>query len=249
MKNKLPIRRAGRAPTAAAHRLFCLPPAGAGASLFYPWLDAAPPDVEVCPVALPGREDRLGDPLPASIDALADTLSDALAPALDRPYAVLGYSMGALVGWALLQRWRRQGRRAPSMFFALAARAPSVALRRDPLLYTLPATEFRQTLVDIGGTPRELLEHAGAMALFEPILRNDLRIAEQYRPAAGDGPMDCPLHAVFGRRDVLMTRAEVEPWAACTRGGFSVQELDAPHMLARPELAALLGMLLPRWQR
>jgi len=249
MKNSLPIRRAGRAPAGAAYRLFCLPPAGAGASLFYPWLDAAPSDVEVCPVALPGREDRLGEPLPASIEALADTLADALAPALDRPYAILGYSMGALIGWALLQRWRRQGRRAPSMFFALAARAPSVVVPRDPPLHSLPAAEFRRTLVDIGGTPRELLEHADAMALFEPILRNDLRIAEQYRPAPEDPPMDCPLHALFGRRDVLMTRTEIEPWAACTRGSFSMQELDAPHMLARPELAALLAPMLRRWGR
>jgi len=249
MKTTLPIRRAGRAPTAAACRLFCLPPAGAGASLFYPWLDAAPPDVEVCPVALPGREDRLAEPLPASIDALADDLSAALAPALDRPYAIVGYSMGALIGWALLQRWRAQGRRAPAMFFALAARAPSVVLPRDPPLHTLPAAQFRRTLVDIGGTPRELLEHADAMALFEPILRNDLRIAEQYRPAPQDRPMDCALHALFGKRDVLMGRADVEPWAACTRGAFSMQELDAPHMLPRPALAALLGPMLQRWKR
>ncbi|MEF7613144.1 thioesterase domain-containing protein [Aquincola sp. MAHUQ-54] len=244
-----PIRRAGRPAATAPYRLFCLPPAGAGPSLFFPWLDAAPPDIDVCPIALPGREDQFGQPLPASIAALADTLAEALAPALDRPYALLGYSMGALIAWELVQRWRRRGLRQPEVFFALAARAPSAQVPREVPLHALPAAAFRQTLIDIGGTPRELLDNADAMSLFEPILRNDLRIAETYRPGPDAAPLDGPLHAVFGSDDALMTRDDVAPWSACTRGPFRLHELPAPHMLPRPQLVALMPALAGWWRR
>ena len=40
-------------------RMFCFPYAGGGASAYRGWAAPLPPDVEVCPVQLPGREGRL----------------------------------------------------------------------------------------------------------------------------------------------------------------------------------------------
>ena len=40
-------------------RLFCFPYAGGGASVFRNWLPYAAGEVEICPVQLPGREERL----------------------------------------------------------------------------------------------------------------------------------------------------------------------------------------------
>ena len=41
---------------AATRRTFCLAQAGAGASVFRQWDRSLPPDVQVVPVQLPGRE-------------------------------------------------------------------------------------------------------------------------------------------------------------------------------------------------
>src|SRR2546421_12668903 len=43
-------------------RLFCLPYAGGGASIFRSWPEGLPESVEVCAIQLPGREARLGEP-------------------------------------------------------------------------------------------------------------------------------------------------------------------------------------------
>jgi surfactin synthase thioesterase subunit len=243
-----PIRRAGRPPRGQPFRLFCLPPAGAGASLFFPWLDAAPGDIEVCPVSLPGREDRLREPLAASIPALADELADALAPALDLPYVVLGYSMGALLGYELLRRWDARGLRQPDLFVALAARAPGVPFSREAPLHTLDRDAFRAALADLGGTPPELLANEDAMALFEPILRNDLRISEIYAGAAG-WRMSCPLLAFHGRQDALLGESEVSAWRDCTSARFDLQVIDEPHMLRRPAFMQVLSTVAARWPR
>ena len=43
-------------------RLFCLPYAGGGSSLFGRWQAGLPADVEVAPVILPGRDRRMREP-------------------------------------------------------------------------------------------------------------------------------------------------------------------------------------------
>ncbi|MFZ5526644.1 MAG: thioesterase II family protein [Pseudomonadota bacterium] len=240
----VPIRRAGRPSGQGRTRLFCLPPAGAGASIFYPWLDAAPPWLEICPVAVPGREDQFRQPLPASIHALADALSDALAPALDRPYAVLGYSMGAFVGYELVQRWSRRGWRTPDAFFALAARSPTAPFDREEPLHLLNAARFREALIDMGGTPREILDNAEAMALFEPILRNDLRIAETYRPTGPDtAKLACTVHAIYSHEDALVEPHHAKAWAECSTQPLTEHVITGPHMPSKTALLALLPEL------
>src|SRR5687768_10798540 len=80
-------------------RLFCFPYAGGGASIFRRWSDELPPSVEVCPVQLPGRENRLREPPFTRIDPLVRALAHALRPNLNRPFALFGHSMGALIGF------------------------------------------------------------------------------------------------------------------------------------------------------
>ena len=64
----------------ATLRLFCLPYAGGGASIYRLWGPALPSWIEVCPVQLPGREDRYREPAFTSLIGLAhDTHAAARA--------------------------------------------------------------------------------------------------------------------------------------------------------------------------
>lgn len=56
------------------------------------------------PVALPGREARFNDPLPSSIDNLADALAEELEQHITERYAIFGYSMGAFLGYEIGRR-------------------------------------------------------------------------------------------------------------------------------------------------
>lgn len=230
-------------------RLFCLPPAGAGPSIFYPWLDAAPRHIEVCPVAVPGREDLMRAPLPASIDALADHLAQALLPALDRPFALLGYSMGALVAYEVARRWHAQGARQPAMFVALAARSPTAPADRNEPIHLLGSQAFRAALIDLGGTPREVLDNADVMSLFEPILRNDLRIAETYRAPANQPAfkLSCPLHAFVSPDDAVLDEKDAAAWADCSDARFELHRVQGPHMLGREALLGVLSSVSKLW--
>src|SRR5262245_39152921 len=87
-----------RAATATAPmlRLFCLPYAGGGAAIFRGWPQVLPPMIEVRPIQLPGRENRISEKPFRQIVELIPLITDRLMPLLDRPFVLFGHSMGAL---------------------------------------------------------------------------------------------------------------------------------------------------------
>src|SRR5205814_8095171 len=76
-------------------RLVCFPHAGGSASAYRSWPDSLPGDIELLAVRYPGRQDRLREPCLTSVAELADAVTGALTPYLDRPVALFGHSMGA----------------------------------------------------------------------------------------------------------------------------------------------------------
>src|SRR5438094_5975985 len=105
----LPDRNPPRRYTSSSYsqarlRLFCFPYAGGGASIFRTWLNAFPSEIEVCPIQLPGRENRLLEPPFTQLPLLVQTLADALRLCLDLPFAFFGHSLGALISFELARR-------------------------------------------------------------------------------------------------------------------------------------------------
>src|SRR2546427_5678317 len=82
-------------------RLICFPYAGGGASVFRMWANDLPPEVEVCSVQLPGRENRLREPTFTHLTPLVHTVAPILCPYLHLPFAFFGHSLGALIGFEL----------------------------------------------------------------------------------------------------------------------------------------------------
>lgn len=227
--------------------LLCLPPAGTGAGLFRNWTRIAPSSMTVHAVALPGRERRFGEPLPRSIDALADQLAMELEPYTRGRYAIFGYSMGALLGYEIARRFTNAGLPAPEAFFALGCNAPDrMVYQREPF-HTMQPTAFRQALIDLGGTDPEILNNAEAMELFEPILRNDFRICETYVHDATRGRLDCPAHIFLSDADPFVNRQAAAAWADFVTGATELHDVTGQHMLERATLDTLPARVEPLW--
>src|ERR1041384_5267923 len=104
-----PLARPGRwlvrqAPRSAPLlRLFCCPYAGGAADLFRRWPEFFGPEIEIWAIQLPGRRERLGEPPVAEVMPLVRPLAAEMIEQLDRPFAVFGYSMGALICYDLIR--------------------------------------------------------------------------------------------------------------------------------------------------
>lgn len=223
-------------------RLFCLAHAGGGASAFRGWADALPAEVEVCPVQLPGRENRIAEPAITRMEPLIDALSAAVLPYLDLPFALLGHSNGALIGFELARRLRADARPGPAHLYASGRRAPDSASGRAPTSH-LPDAEFLEDLRRLGGLPDALLQHQELVALLLPTLRADVALNESYVFAEGE-PLDCPITAYAGLADAKVTADQVQAWGRHTRGPFTVRRFAGGHFFiqeSRPEFLRVLS--------
>src|SRR5689334_24570553 len=89
-------------------RLFCFPFAGGGASSYLSWGSTITPDIEICPVQLPGRENRLHEKPFVQMEPLMATLAEVLYPHMTMPFAFFGHSMGAIISFSLTRYLRQQ---------------------------------------------------------------------------------------------------------------------------------------------
>jgi surfactin synthase thioesterase subunit len=227
-------------------QLLCFPPAGGGPSLYYPWAQRHRDRLGIHAVAVPGRETRIAEP-PRNLDALADVLADELAPRAAHRYAMFGYSMGAVLAYEVARRWARRGLPAPEIVFILSCNPPDRLLAGRDAIHAMPEAAFWQTVLDLGGTPRELLDFPEARALFEPILRNDFRICETYEHRADGTRLNCPAHAFIAEGDTLADAETADGWRAFFAGPFQMHALRGNHMLEKAPFAALLDSVLALW--
>ncbi|MCG8421694.1 MAG: alpha/beta fold hydrolase [Proteobacteria bacterium] len=208
-------------------RLFCFPYAGGGASMYRTWSDAVPQQVEICPVQLPGRENRLRDAPFRRIEPLIERLADALQPYLDRPFAFFGHSMGALVAFELAQTLRRHGRACPAYFFASARRAPHLAGDKNSL-HTMTDDELIEELRRLDGTPEKVLADRGLMAWMLPLFRADFEVHETYACSQWEA-LDCPISAFGAVDDETVSREQIHAWRLHTRSEFVLRLFPGDH--------------------
>ncbi len=225
----------------AAIRLFCFPYSGGSASIFAAWAEIMPAAIEVCPIQLPGRGTRVSTPPFTAIEPLIVATVEALLPYLDKPFALFGHSMGALISFELARFLRRHHGLSPVHLCASAHRAPQLP-DRGPMLHALPEPEFWEELRRLNGTPPEVLRHDELRALIQPLLRADFSVCETYAYAE-DAPLACPILALGGLQDSDVTRDDLAPWRAQTEGAFAVRMLPGDHFFINTARQLLLQTL------
>ncbi|MGH3786771.1 MAG: thioesterase II family protein [Pseudonocardiaceae bacterium] len=220
-------------------RLICLPPAGGGASTYRDWPGQLPDEVEVVSAQLPGRESRFTESPIASMEQLAGPLLAGLDDYLERPFALFGHSMGALIAFELARRLRLGGVQ-PVHLFASGCRAPHLPSRSH--WHTLPDGQFLTALQELGGIPPELLAEPEFLAAMLPTLRSDCTLSETYQSSAR-ALLSCPVSAFGGLRDKDVPPEDVQAWSHHTTGPFQIHLLPGDHFFlhsARPELLQLV---------
>ncbi|WP_413206146.1 thioesterase II family protein [Rhodospirillum sp. A1_3_36] len=222
---------------AAPLRLFCLPFAGGGASVFRGWGQSLS-SVELCPIQLPGRENRLSEPSFTTMGDLVERLAEEIMPFTDKPFALFGHSMGALVSFELTRALRRRSAPLPTMLFLSAMRAAHLPLHREPL-HGLDDAAFLAAVKRFGGTPSDVFQHPELIELILPTLRADLRLCDGYR-FEPDAPLDCPFILYAGRQDGEATPTDVEPWRQHTTRGARLRIFPGDHFFLRSDRDLLM---------
>lgn len=222
-------------------RLFCFPYAGGSSVIFRNWVNNCPPGVEICPVQLPGRGNRLKEPAFTSLTALVQALAPALLPHFDKPFAFFGHSMGASISFELARLLRENGQPQPLQLFISGRRAPHIPAREPPL-HDLPEPELLDGLHRLNGTPKEFMEHPELIQMMLPLLRADFSVAETYVYTPGP-PLDCPITAFSGLQDWEVSREDIEGWREHTSNTFKLRMFPGDHFFINTSQQLFLQVL------
>lgn len=233
----------GRTSSSALCRLFCLPHSGSGAFQFASWKNFLPEVLDICPIQLPGRENRLREPPFTQIQTIVENLASELNPYLDRPYILYGYSLGALIAFELARELCRRNIRPPVSLYALARRAPHLP-QRDPLVHHLSDNLFLAEVARrYGGMPAIILQDVELMKLLIPALRADITALETYVYKEQD-PLDCPIYAFGGNFDSTAKEKDLEAWRSHTSSGFELKMFDGDHFFIRNNRESIFRSIL-----
>ena len=208
----------------AQRRLIVFPHAGAGGLA---GRDLQAPDTEVLTHRRPGRETRMAEPAVAAVPALVAEALAALLPVLDadeRPTVVLGHSFGALLAaefTAAVDR-ERPGRLERTVLSAKAA-PPD----HDPYLASIVDDDaaLAAWLLELGGTPEELLTDPGLREVVLAPLRADLRASLSYDAAPPD--LSTPLLLVHAQEDRTAPAESMTGWTST--GGTATLTIPGGH--------------------
>lgn len=219
-----------RSNPGARMRLFCFPHAGGGASNFRFWADLLPPEIEVCPVQLPGRENRIKDVPFIHFSTLVEALAEQLSAYFTLPFAFFGHSMGALLSYGLASHLQKMGKPMPIHLFASAYRAPH--LPNDECLHELPEPALIDKLHQLSEDNRGILENEELRELLLPLFRADFAVCESF-VFGQEEPLACPISAFGGLQDERVGRTELAAWREETRSIFSLRMLPGDHFYWR----------------
>lgn len=222
----------------ASLRLFCFPHAGGGVSVFRQWPGLLPDHVEVLGMALPGHERRCNEPFVTSVSSLTTDLAEDLLPYQERPFALWGHSLGALLAFELTRELRRRHMLSPIHLFVAGFHAPQV-FNREPALHQLPDSELIDRVRQLKGIPDDVFHNPELMEIFTPILRADYALHETY-VYRDEAPLDCPISALGGMQDEQIRRTDLFAWRNQTRASFDLAMFTGNHFFVRTAQSAVL---------
>ncbi len=223
-------------------RLICFPYAG-GSAAVYRGLQPLLPGIEVHRHELAGRGSRLSEPAVRDMATLIDALLDDLGGCFDRPFALLGHSMGAAIAVELALRLPAHAQPNLRHLFVSARAAPGK--ERPVRMQALDDRAFIDALREMGGTPKAVLDNREMMALMMPALRADFTMIENYRPVPGRR-LAVDITAFAGRADEQVPVDSVSGWDAATSGRCDFHVIEGDHFFVRSEMRAMAGIIATR---
>ncbi|MFJ9099155.1 thioesterase II family protein [Streptomyces sp. NPDC102405] len=223
-------------------RLVCFPHAGGNAQLFHTWPAHLPDDIELVAVRYPGRQERLAEPCVEDMAAMADAVTAALLPLLDRPLALFGHSMGSSVAYETALRLEERHGVVPRRLFVSARSAPHRA--RPTGLHLRGDDELVAGVRRLGSFGSEVYDIPELRELLLPALRADYRLIENYRPASPPRPTRAPITAHLGTDDPGCHRDDVLAWAELTHAAdFALRTYPGDHFYLAQREAELVADL------
>ncbi len=217
-------------------RLFCLPYAGAGATLYSGFRSVLPPSVELHTPQLPGREERIADEPFTDFWSVVSWLERTISGYGSAPVALFGHSMGAALAFETARSLAAAGGRL-ALLAVSGLNAPQYHRPADQP-GTVGDDELRRRIRATGTDADRLFDDPVLSSLFVPALRADYQLLDGYRYFDGP-PLSCPISVWGGRDDPMTSPAHLADWQQHSHTTIRLRMVDGGHLFIRDPAVAV----------
>ena len=179
-------------------------------------------------IQLPGRENRISEPMYASVDEIMPDLLEAVGEIVKEKFILFGHSMGAKIAYELEKRLEQSGIYARHLIVS-GSRPPHIP-EPNPIC-NLPKREFIRELTRFAGTPKEILGNEEMMNFFIPLLRADFEMDEKYL-RKNKVKLECSINAFCGENDTEATETDMQEWGEYT-SDFALEVFAGDHFFIK----------------
>ena len=191
------------------------------------------PVLDICPIQLPGRENRFREVTSHSSASdcresgygTSSLISTVRTSCLDTAWALSSHSnLPASYGGKKLN--------PPCRYTLWLDPAPHLPQTKHPL-HQLPDEMFLAEVTRrYNGMSPMILQDKELVKLFLPPLRADITALETY-VYQNEEPLDCPIRAFGGNLDTTVTEDELRAWQLHTHASFELKVFQGDHFFIR----------------
>jgi medium-chain acyl-[acyl-carrier-protein] hydrolase len=209
-------------------RLYCLPCAGRGASLYRNLTKRLASEVEIIALQIPGRETAMRKPLPVDLSQLAEQLSTQID--VTQPFGLYGHSMGGAIAWEMANILTDMG--APIEHVVIGACGPPHLTPPLPDEASMSDHDLLDWSASLGTVVPDGIDDTRMTELLEMLftpLRSDIRMVMNHRSSYLT-PLPVRLSVIAGIDDALASPSMMKDWERYTSTAFAIHMIDAGHI-------------------
>lgn len=213
--------------TGPIHKLICIPYAGTGASSFGRWQKIIGDKVEILPIQLPGRENRMDELVKTDFSVVVDEISTAVLPFIeDCNFSIFGHSLGGILTYEVAKKLISKHGLYPCWCFI----SGSYIYREGEKKYLsrLDDESFIEEIKNIGGVDESILSISNMKQYFLNVVKNDFKLLESHH-LEGEKQLPVPIRTYFGTMDRLISPEQVATWKEYTSKHYSTKQYEGNH--------------------
>ncbi|MGE5499005.1 MAG: thioesterase II family protein [Syntrophothermus sp.] len=207
-------------------KLFCIPFSGGNGYSYTAFRQHLAENIEMINLELPGRGKRISEPLLTNVEEMTADLYGQIRDSLNKPYAIYGHSLGALLGYTLCRYISENGDNLPLILIFSGQNFPSFIENDEK--YKMPDDEFINILREMEGTPEELLSDRNFTRFFLPVIRADFQAAGTYSYSPPRKKLEIPVSVMLGSNEKIEDE-EAAHWQLETTGAVSIDRFEGGH--------------------
>ena len=214
-------------------KLFCIPYSGGSANIYSEWKKRFAGLADVITVEYRGHGVLFSEGLYKSISELRDDLMQRYFLNNNEPFVIYGHSLGSLVAYEITCELKKRNCLMPEHVVFASFRPPHLLGHRKKYT-TMSKEDFLERIVQLGNTPREVIENEELREIVYEILYADMKLVDDY-VLDGIENIGTSISAFAGMNDHEAPENEINEWSKYTDKDFNIRIFNGDHFFAFKE--------------